>query len=312
VPTLEPTVEQTVADAAEQHDAVYCELTRAFAEAEDLAGGMRVLMDRVRRECGAAGVEWWGVGIDTVPTRLAVSGFAHGERDRVSLGGAGTLVIYGARVPARLEAALEALTPLVRRRASEERLAHAAAALARRNEALAEFAALVAHELKAPLQAALWGEEPHAALNEAVDLVDSLLASAQTAPVGDAMTDPRACLGRAAASLRTEVELTSDLPAAVPLPPEPLTVILRNLLSNAVSAGAGAVHVTSELSHTALRLSVEDDGAGLSAADRYASGSGLGLTLCRKIAERYGGALELTARMLGGTCATLTFAAPPR
>jgi signal transduction histidine kinase len=240
-----------------------------------------------------------------------VSGFAHGERDRASLGSAGTLVIHGARVPARLEAALEALRPLVRRRASEERLAHAAAALARRNEALAEFAALVAHELKAPLHAALWGEEPQAALREAVDLVDSLLASAQTAPVGDAKTDPGACLDRAAASLRAEVELTSDLPAVMPLPPEPLTVILRNLLSNAVSAGARAIHVTSELSHRALRLSVEDDGAGLSAIDRYASGSELGLTLCRQIAERYGGALELTGRKLGGTCATLTFAAPP-
>jgi signal transduction histidine kinase len=246
--SLQPTIDQSAADAAEQHDAVYCELARAFAEADDLAGAMRVLVDRVRRECGAAGAEWWGAGADTMPTRLAVSGFADGERDRVSLGSAGTLVIYGARVPARLKAVLGALTPLVRRRTSEERLAHAAAALARRNEALAEFAALVAHELKAPLYAALWGEEPQAALKEAVGLVDSLLASAQTAPVGDAMTDPRACracLDRAAASLRAEVELTSDLPAAMPLPPEPLTVILRNLLSNAVSAGARAIHVTS-------------------------------------------------------------------
>jgi signal transduction histidine kinase len=312
LPILEPTVEQIATDIAEQHDAVYCELVRAFAEADDLAGAMRVLADRVRRECGAAGAEWWGAGADMVPTRLVVSGFAGGERDSVSLGGAGTLVIHGAGVPARVEAALEALTPLVRRRASEERLAHAAAALARRNEALVEFAALVAHELKAPLHAALWGEEPEAAVKEAVDLVDSLLASAQAAHVGDAMTDPRACLDRAAVSLRAEVELTSDLPATVPLPVEPLTVILRNLLSNAVSAGAGAIHVTSELSHRALRLSVEDDGAGLSAIDRYASGSGLGLTLCRQIAERYGGALELTGRVPGGTCATLTFAGPPR
>jgi signal transduction histidine kinase len=312
LPTREPTVEQIVPDAVEHQEAVFCELTRAFADAEDLACGMRVLVSQIRRECGAACVEWWGDGPDTLPTRLAASGIAVGERNTISLGGAGTLVIHGARVPARLEAALAALTPVVRGRITEERLARAAAALARRNEALAEFAALVAHELKAPLHAALIGEEPLASVREAVDLVDSLLASAQTAPVGDAMTDPGACLARAVSSLRTDIAVTTDLKASVPLPPELLTVILRNLLSNAVSARASAVHVTSELSHGDARLSVEDDGVGLSANDRYASGSGLGLSLCRQIAKRYGGALRLNGSMLGGTRAMLTLAAPPR
>ena len=157
-----------------------------------------------------------------------------------------------------------------------------------------------------------FGEQPLAAVKEAVDLVDSLLASVQTAPVDDAMTDPDACLARAVSSLPASVAVTRDLKAALPLPHEPLTVILRNLVSNAVSARAKAIHVTSELSRAAARLSVEDDGVGLSATDRYASGSGLGLTLCRQIAERHRGVLQLTGSTLGGTRATLTLATVPR
>jgi signal transduction histidine kinase len=55
------------------------------------------------------------------------------------------------------------------------------------------------------------------------------------------------------------------------------------------------------------RLVVDDDGVGLAAIDRYDAGSGLGLALCRRIAARFGGALELAARPFGGTRATLTF-----
>jgi signal transduction histidine kinase len=54
-------------------------------------------------------------------------------------------------------------------------------------------------------------------------------------------------------------------------------------------------------------LLVDDDGVGLADSGRYAAGSGLGLSLCRRIAARFGGALELAARSSGGTRATLTF-----
>ena len=47
--------------------------------------------------------------------------------------------------------------------------------LARRNETLEEFSALVAHELKTPLQAALVAEDASSALERAVELVDSLI-----------------------------------------------------------------------------------------------------------------------------------------
>jgi signal transduction histidine kinase len=84
-------------------------------------------------------------------------------------------------------------------------------------------------------------------------------------------------------------------------------VILRNLLSNAVKAGARHVHVTAVQSSRSSCLLVDDDGVGLAESDRYDAGSGLGLSLCRRIAARFGGVLELTPRPSGGTRATLEF-----
>jgi signal transduction histidine kinase len=103
------------------------------------------------------------------------------------------------------------------------------------------------------------------------------------------------------------MRVTSDLSVPVPVPPGPLFVILRNLLSNAASAGATSAHVKSERSYRCLRLLVEDDGAGLDAQDHYATGSRLGLPLCRQIAARSGGVLELSPRVPNGSRATLTF-----
>jgi signal transduction histidine kinase len=65
--------------------------------------------------------------------------------------------------------------------------------------------------------------------------------------------------------------------------------------------------VTAVRSSFSWRLLVDDDGVGLAAVDCYNAGSGLGLSLCQRIAARFGGALELAGRPSGGTRATLTF-----
>jgi signal transduction histidine kinase len=176
--------------------------------------------------------------------------------------------------------------------------------LARRSEALEDFAALVAHELKTPLQAALLAEDPSKPVEQALDLVDELLEAAQDLPWGRPSSSVAECLADVVEDLGTDVEITSDLTTTLPLPRGQLRVILRNLISNAVSAGAEHVHVTASRSPRSWRLLVDDDGVGLGGGN-YTAGSGLGLSLCRRIAARFGGVLVLADRPRGGTRATL-------
>ena len=181
--------------------------------------------------------------------------------------------------------------------------------LARRNEALEDFAALVAHELKASLQAALLAVDASDALEQALDLVDALLESAQDEASDRVLSSAAPWIEQAATDWRlADVEFTSDLRATLPIAATSLVVILRNLVGNAVSAGARHVHVSTRRSATAWRLDVEDDGVGPSAPAGYAGGSGLGFGLCQRIAGRFGGALELSERPYGGARATLFFA----
>ena len=69
--------------------------------------------------------------------------------------------------------------------------------LVRRTEALEDFAALVAHELKTPLQAALLADDPSKPVEEALDLVDELLEAAQDAPRERLFTSVAECLDQA-------------------------------------------------------------------------------------------------------------------
>jgi len=197
-----------------------------------------------------------------------------------------------------------AVVPPIRDSASEQ-LLEATMSLARRNEALEDYAALVAHELKNSLQAALFAADASSALEQALDLVDSLLESARDETREGRFASAAEGFDAAVEMLGApDVEITSELNAILPLPPTPLRVILRNLIANAVAAGAHHVRVTTD---GASRLRVDDDGVGLSGTDDYAAGSGLGLGLSRRMAQRFGGLLELEPCPLGGTRATLSF-----
>ena len=180
--------------------------------------------------------------------------------------------------------------------------------LARQNEALEDFAALVAHELKTPLLAALAADDPSGSVEEALDLVDELLEAAQDTSSERPFASVADGLDQVLRELGVEVEVTSDLTTTLPLPPGPLRVILRNLLANAAAAGARHVHVSAGRSARSWRLVVDDDGVGLEGAEQYVAGSGLGLSLCRRIAARFGGVLTLAALPSGGTRATLELA----
>ena len=95
--------------------------------------------------------------------------------------------------------------------------------------------------------------------------------------------------------------------------PDQLEQLLINLLRNAVEAtmeSGGAVSVGWELQEGRLRLHVDDDGPGVSnPANLFVpffttkpGGSGIGLALCRQIAEAHGGTLTLENKQPGPGC----------
>jgi two-component system OmpR family sensor kinase len=102
-----------------------------------------------------------------------------------------------------------------------------------------------------------------------------------------------------------------------------LTILLRNLLDNAVkyTPPGGTVDLAVCAAPGALTLSVEDSGPGIPEDERErvfdrfyrvpgseAAGSGLGLAIIKSIAERHGAKLTLgTSERLGGLKATVVF-----
>jgi signal transduction histidine kinase len=187
-----------------------------------------------------------------------------------------------------------------------EQLAERTSELARQNEALEDFATLVAHELKTPLHAALLADDGASFVEQALRLVDSLLEAARCERRARRVSSPSACLDDAVQDVGAAgVEVSAELAATFPLPADPLRLILRNLLRNAIGARAQRIHVTADCIDGTWQLSVDDDGVGLGDRDLYTHGSGLGFGLCRRLAERFGGELELTPRPCGGTRARL-------
>jgi signal transduction histidine kinase len=208
----------------------------------------------------------------------------------------GTLVVSGGRWTPAVTAVVNRLAPIVRRRTTDEQLAFQVGRLARRNEALEDFAWLVAHELKAPLYA---GQ-----VEDALDLVDALLAAARAESAVEAYSSPADSLEGALRDLdASAAEISADLPEQFPLPESSLRVLLKNLVANAIAAGAHHVDIASLDSCT---LVVDDDGAGLDGD--YASGSGVGLGLITRLVRRHGGTVELRPRPTGGTRAVVQMA----
>jgi signal transduction histidine kinase len=285
----------------------------ALATADDLASVMPGVVERIRWMTGLSRVEWW-VASDVGSFELAAAtGVAAGDRRDLPVGPAGTFVLYGDPIDPGLGSWLVSLGPLVRRRLADERLEEAAVKLARRNQALEDFAALVAHELKTPLQAALVAADPSRLVGDALDLVDTLLALAGSEPPAGDDACATEWLDEVLRDLGSGLEVTSGVTTTLPIPLGPLRVILRNLLANAVAARAAHVHVVTERTQAGWELRVDDDGVGLGDGngDGYASGSGLGLSLCRRLAARFGADLELTPGCGGGTRAMLRFAQAP-
>jgi len=110
---------------------------------------------------------------------------------------------------------------------------------------------------------------------------------------------------RVADSVKVEVDIRDTMIAYADA--DQLRIVVVNLLANALDAvgGNGNVLIRAEESMGGISLRVIDDGLGISAAARdkvfqalyttKPNGNGLGLPLCRRIAEAHGGCLGIDA-----------------
>ena len=202
--------------------------------------------------------------------------------------------------------------------------------LKRQNERLEEFASLVSHDLRNPLNVAVGrlellredvDSEHLATLERSLDrmgeLIEDLLGLARTAE--GAVTVERTDLATtveaawetipaesATLSVRTDRTIMADVSL--------LQQLLENLLQNAVDHGGGNVTVT--VGQLDDGFYVEDDGEGVSASDREVmftqgyttsdAGKGFGLTIVDQVAAAHGWGLQLTDGVAGGARVAVT------
>jgi len=242
-----------------------------------------------------------------------------------AVGGAGGLVVgvFEARAIAR---AVEAERHRLQR-----------AAVERRNERLDEFASLVAHDLRNPLEVASGNVElvraehdaprldtAAAALDRMGTIIDQTLLLARSGhDISDIeAVDLRGLVDRCWQSVPTaDATLRNDVTHAIEADPDRLRHLFENLFRNAVEHsstgsqnacdGEQSGELTIRVGSTDGGFYVADDGPGIPAAKREAvledgystadGEGGLGLAIVQRIADAHGWELAVTESETGGT-----------
>src|SRR5260221_9860442 len=156
------------------------------------------------------------------------------------------------------------------RMSTEDQLVEHVVRLARRTEALDDFAALVAHDVKSSLLAGLRDQNPREGLTRALELVDSIREAVRADQAATGVAQLAGCVQHAIADLGDHrTEIVTSVTGEFPIPPDALRLVLRNLFANAVAAGAERIHVSALARGDQRVLVIDDDGVGLAAADRY-------------------------------------------
>jgi two-component system sensor histidine kinase BaeS len=130
--------------------------------------------------------------------------------------------------------------------------------------------------------------------------------------VAELIRDAAAAIGSPIA-----VHVPDELPA-IEIDPMRIREVLLNLLSNAVQhASEGSVSIAAEARSRELVIRVRDDGPGIAADElprlferfhkgRDSRGSGLGLSIARKLAHAHGGTIDVESSAGAGTTFTVS------
>jgi signal transduction histidine kinase len=213
--------------------------------------------------------------------------------------------------------------------------------LKRSNKDLDNFAYVASHDLRSPINVikrlVTWVKEDCDAIlpNESKEDLAIVLSRAQRMEklLADLLSYSRIGKDYQEASVinlhEFMVELLSllDLPMGfalkcdnieIKVPEIPFNVVMLNLVSNAIKhhdSGNAKIEVKAKLSETACVISVLDNGPGIEAKNRKRifklfetlkprdeiEGSGMGLSVVKKIVEHYGGSIEVDANLPRGT-----------
>jgi len=143
------------------------------------------------------------------------------------------------------------------------------------------------------------------------DVLKPLLVRPETFPAGEAVESVLASLASEFPDVRDRVRFEGDGRAMVRADRELVSLVLANLLRNALEAGAAVVIVRAHRDRKRIRFLVRDTGPGIPPErlerifepffSTKAGGMGIGLYLASQIIEAHGGKIEVRSREGEGT-----------